>query len=78
VLDYALECLWLTTVHTYPPTLQNCSLAALPCPEQGSTWYTIDDTNFFATLLSKYNRTHLAGPSGSAVLLHTLFFDLLG
>lgn len=44
----------------------------------GSTWYTIDDTNFFATLLSKYNRTHLAGPSGSSVLLHTLFFDLLG
>lgn len=48
-----------------------------PLP-QGSTWYTIDDTNFFATLLSKYNRTHLAGPSGSSVLLHTLFFDLLG
>lgn len=45
---------------------------------QGSTWYTIDDTNFFATLLSQYNRSHLAGPSGSAVLLHTLFFDLLG
>ena len=54
--------------------------AATPCfaCPQGSTWYSIDDTNFFAELLSKYNRTHLAGPSGSAVLLHTLFFDLLG
>ena len=44
----------------------------------GSSWYDVKPDMFFAKLLSKHGRKYLAGPSGSAVLLSILVFDLLG
>ena len=43
----------------------------------GNTWYNIDETSFFAKLLSKYNRNYMSGPSGSAVLLYQFIFQFL-
>jgi hypothetical protein len=43
----------------------------------GNTWYNIDNTTFFAKLLSKFGRTYMAGPSGSAVLLYQFIFQFL-
>jgi hypothetical protein len=41
------------------------------------SWYELKDDMLFVKLFKKYNRTYLAGPSGSAILLYNLVFKIL-